>query len=107
VTLDPRPLPPKVVPESEPEPTPAFVALAVINRNTDIEITRPSRDRLHPIGVTTRYKAGRVLLVDRAGQRHFEYVVDARDVDNFLRGVDGAYRPGHAPVGGRAFSEED
>jgi hypothetical protein len=106
-TLDPRPARKSEAPAPVEEPALPKVRVHVINADPDgFEITRPGRLRDQSDGVTTRYPRGALALVDRVGQHHYEFDVDEPDVDNFLRGVVGAYRPGQQPVV-RPFSEEE
>jgi hypothetical protein len=97
-TLDPRPEV-KVAAAPAPEPTPPRLVLVhVINAGpVGYEITRP-RTNLLRRPVTIQYKPQRVSRVDAVGQRHVEFEVDVVDVDRFLKGVPGSYRPATGPA---------
>jgi hypothetical protein len=95
VTLHPRPEAQLEPAAPAPDPAPRLVKVHVINASKDgYEITRPGllrsllrkRDQ-----VTTRYRATRVVLVDESRQSHSEFLVDSRDVERFLGGVQGSY----------------
>lgn len=92
VTLDARRPAPAGPVASRTETPPRLVKVIVVNRKHDIEITRiiPNGTR-HNDQVTTRYKPGKVVLMDRAGQPHVEFEVDSRDLDKFLVGVPDSY----------------
>lgn len=71
-----------------------IVPILVVSRDSDVELVQFWREG-RP---TVRYRAGKLVLVDKAGQPHREYLVDSRDADTFLNGVDSAYRPDQQPT---------
>jgi hypothetical protein len=90
VTLAPRLAPKVEAAAPHPEPSPRLVKVHVINASKDgYEITRPRT--LLGGQVSARYRATRVVLVDASRQSHSEFLVDSRDVEKFLIGVQGSY----------------